>query len=198
MSSYTARLQLPGRTRLPLGVTVDISGEKLRLVADDRTIGAWSLSDIEISPRSDGFHLRIDGEEAILTLTDASRFAAEVHLSRPMPRPQDRPVTNGVEKLTKPSTDNRIEGRIGGLGQEDQLADVRRQINDLRAALGDPSVPPAVVFSKWLTLLKVLNRRLGQGTVPTPLYFRLNSELLDLMPAPANADLSTIEAGVTV
>ena len=197
MSSYTARLQLPGRTRIPMSVTVDVSDEKLRLVADDRTIGVWSLRDIDIDTRSDGFHLRIDGDEAILTMAEATRFAAEMKLSQPTPTPPARPGTDGVEKAPNQITDTRIQGRIGGLGQEDQLSEMRRQINDLREALRDPAVPPAVVFGRWLVLLKNLNRRLAQGTMPTPLFFRLNTELLDLMPSPAAAESTTVDSRLT-
>jgi hypothetical protein len=168
-----------------MSVTVDVTNEKLRLTADDRTIGTWSLCDIDIDSRSDGFHLRVDGDEAILTMTDAPRFAAEMKLTQPAPTRPQNPVVNGAENIAKRANGSRIEGRIGGLGQEEQLADVRRQINDLREAFSDPAVSPALIFGRWLALLKALNLRLGEGTMPAPLYFRLSSELLDLMPSPA-------------
>lgn len=196
MSSYTARLQLPGRTRIPMSVNVDVSGETLTLIADDKKIGVWRLSEIEVNPRSDGFHIRIDGEEAILAISEAARFASEVQLSMPTPKPQTVSAPVGSPALQSNEATSRT--MIGGLGQESELAEARRRINDLREALRNPSIPPAVVFSQWLALLKVLNSRHGQGAIPTPLFFRLNTELLDLMPVPTPSEPTRVDSGVTV
>ena len=199
MSSYSARLQLPGRTRIPMSVTVDVSGEKLTLSTDDRKIGVWSLGEITVDPKSDGFHIRIDGDEAILTVAEAGRFATELKVDVPASANPtvSAPIGPPAAKSNGVPPDSRVKSLIGGLGQEDELADVRRQINDLRAALTDSAIPPVVVFSKWLALLKLLNRRHGQGAMPTPLFFRLNTELLDLIPVPTVTEPAAVDS-VTV
>jgi len=59
-----------------------------------------------------------------------------------------------------------------------------RRISDIAKALTSDSVSPAAAFAQWLTLLKEINRRHGQGSMPTDLYYRLNTQLLDLIPVP--------------
>ena len=187
MSSYNARLQIPGRTRLPISVTVDVNSESLSLITDETTIGSWALDEVAVDTRSDGFHIVIDGEEAILKVSDARQFAADLklpgHTTTPAPKRdqdqrQDNPTGNGSS----------INERIGGHGQEDQLIEVRAQINDLKEAVKDPAIPPSVFFNNWLLLLKTINQRHGKGAIQSPMFFRLNTELLDIMPVPEMAE----------
>jgi len=181
-----------------MSVTVDVSGETLTLTTEDKKIGVWSLRDVEVDSRSDGFHLKIDGEEVILAVSESARFATELPLDLTPKRPPSSVPSESTATTRSVASEGRIGGLIGGLGQEDKLADVRHQVNDLRAAMRDPSIPPAVVFSRWLALLKVLNRRHGQGAMPTPVFFRLNTELLDLMPVPASAEPRRVDSGVAI
>ena len=46
---------------------------------------------------------------------------------------------------------------------------------------------PADAFARWLKLLKEINRRHGQGSLPLDQFYRLNTELLDLIPEPEPA-----------
>jgi hypothetical protein len=59
------------------------------------------------------------------------------------------------------------------------------RISDIAKALTSDSVSPAAAFAQWLKLLKEINRRHGQGSMPTDLYYRLNTQILDLIPDPA-------------
>lgn len=78
MTSFNARLRLLGQTGLPLGVEIDLTGERMHVTADGRYVANWALRDINISSEPDGFHLEAEGEEVILHLTDEARFAVEV------------------------------------------------------------------------------------------------------------------------
>lgn len=78
MTSFDARLRLLGQTGLPLGVEVDLSDERMILKAGDSKVADWPLGDIRIVSRSDGFHVQAEGEEIVLNVTDAARFAVEL------------------------------------------------------------------------------------------------------------------------
>ena len=43
-------------------------------------------------------------------------------------------------------------------------------------------------------LLKEINRRLGEGSLPTSLFYQLNTHLLELMPEPARRPDRLVEA----
>ena len=71
------------------GVTVRIhlDEETLTLLAGGGAeIGTWPLSEVEVSSQPDGFHLRIEGEEVILTTDDDVRFALALGVAAPTTR----------------------------------------------------------------------------------------------------------------
>lgn len=78
MTSFNARLCLLGHTGLPLGVEIDLTGERMHVTADGAYVANWSLRDITISSELDGFHFEAEGEEVILNLTDEAQFAVAV------------------------------------------------------------------------------------------------------------------------
>ncbi len=80
MTSFDGRLRLLGHTGFPLGVEVDLSGERLTVRAGDTEVADWSLDEITISALPDGFHIKAEGEEVVLNLIDAERFADEIGL----------------------------------------------------------------------------------------------------------------------
>jgi hypothetical protein len=80
MTSFNARLRMLGHTGLPLGVEIDLTGERMMITAGGSYVANWALRDIQISSLSDGFHIEAEGEEVILNLTEEARFATEVGL----------------------------------------------------------------------------------------------------------------------
>jgi hypothetical protein len=169
LSSFNARLRLPGRTRLPLGVEVDIHHERLTLTTGDRTVANWPLEKLEVTLLPDGFHIEVDGEEMVLNVADASRFAAALGVATPMagrPTPASLPVV-----VREPDAE--------------QLEDLRRRISDLARDLTSETVTPSEVFAQWLRLLKELNRLHGDGALPNPLCHQLTTHLLELIPEPS-------------
>jgi len=80
MTSFDARLRLRGQGGLPLGVEIDLTGDRMRVSANGSYIASWALRDIKVSPEHDGFHIEAEGEEVILNLADESRFATEIGL----------------------------------------------------------------------------------------------------------------------
>lgn len=199
MSSFDARLRLPGHSRLPLGVEVDINHERMTVTAGDRKVGAWPLAKLEVEPQSDGFHITVDGEVLVLNVTDAARFASALGVT-----PKTRP-SPGLGAYRPPRTDGSMgNGRHADPPQtvaeifaptpvavadpeQDLLDDIGDRISEVTQALSSDSVSPAQAFGRWVRLLKELNRRHGQGSLPTDLFYRLNTEVLDLIPEPKPA-----------
>jgi hypothetical protein len=170
VSSFSARLRLPGQSRIPLGVEVDISDELLTLNAGDRKVAQWSLRDIDIDYLSDGFHIWADDEEVVLSVTESNRFASELGVTPMRPAPR---AANAGPKPPAGKTD-----------------DLRHRISEIATALTTDSVAPDVAFAKWLGLLKELNTLHVRGLLSTPHFHELNTGLLDLIPSPERAGVS--------
>lgn len=85
MTSFDARLRMSGQTGLPLGVEIDLTGERMVVTAGQSKVANWALRDIKISAHHDGFHIEAEGEEVILKLTDEIRFAKAIGLGKTDP-----------------------------------------------------------------------------------------------------------------
>ena len=194
MSSFDARLRLPGRSKLPLGVEVDINHERMTVTAGDRKVGAWPLAKLEIETLSDGFHITVEGEELVLNVADSTRFASELGIVKTVRRTPNlgayRPPRTDVSPAGQngsPSANGQIASPspvTAVFPDQAQLEEIQGRITEVAQALGSDSVSPAQAFGKWVRLLKELNRRHGQGSMPTDLYYRLNTQVLDLIPEP--------------
>lgn len=172
MSSFDARLRLPGHARIPLGVVVDISNEVMTLSSGDRQLGNWPLNKLQIRTQSDGFHLRVDDQDVVLTVTDSDQFAIEL----------------GV--VDQAGRRDAIAKRLASIPPEEQFEDVTRRIDGIRALMKRDDVSPADAFHEWLRLLKEINVSHGQGSMPSPLYHRLNTQLLDVFPTPTRSSMA--------
>ncbi len=86
MGRYQGSLRIRGTADSPLDVEVDLMDETLTIKAASDVLGEWSLGEVGISGRDDGFHMRIDGAEVIIDLTDDVGFALEVGLQSASPR----------------------------------------------------------------------------------------------------------------
>jgi hypothetical protein len=190
VSSFEARLRVPGQARLPMSVVVDITDGKVSFTKGDQSLGVWPLDRVVVDARSDGFHLSLDQEEVVLSVTDASGFAGALKaVSRAAEAAFDHDVKPGPPDPGMPRRD--IAGRLSTISPEDQSNDVRQRIYELKVAITDDAVAPPEVFRRWLRLLKEINIRHGQGAIPTPVFYRLNTELLDLIPVPPSQPRAT-------
>lgn len=187
MSFFDARIHLPGQTRLPVTVVVDISDDRIKFMKDEKPLGDWSLDEVEFDIRAGAIYLKVDQEEIALSVADPEGFAGAMRTrvrpaantaspaNTPMATPAVTEPTSGVKGLAS---------RLHSIDPETQFADVRHRIDELARDLVDESVSPPEIFGRWLRLLKEINVRHGQGAMPTPLFYRLNTKLLDLIPAP--------------
>lgn len=75
MGTFEGSLKLPGEVGPGLSVVIDLTDDKISLRAGSGDIGSWPRGQVRINALDDGFHLRAEGEEVILDVTDDARFA---------------------------------------------------------------------------------------------------------------------------
>ena len=75
-----------GDDESPLDVVIDLENERMLIRTRTMVLGEWSLSDVGVQSANDGFHLRIEGEQVILTTQDDAGFATEIGLRSASPR----------------------------------------------------------------------------------------------------------------
>ncbi len=80
MTSFDGSLRTPDEAEVPVRVVIDLPDERLRLLSDVAEIANWRLGDIQISAKSDGFHIRGTGEELILKVDQDAQFAVALDL----------------------------------------------------------------------------------------------------------------------
>lgn len=85
MTEYDAKLQITGDTSSPLSVTVDLTGDHLRMRVGDEEVADWTKEQMRISAMPDGFHIRAEGEAVVLDVTDDAKFAVELGLRNAPP-----------------------------------------------------------------------------------------------------------------
>lgn len=187
-----------------MNVVVEIVDEVISFTSGDQSLGSWPLEDVEIEVKSDGFHLTFEDEEIVLTVTDPAGFANSVSIDTHSDQRAEEPaVINGEPVLATQDGARKgtgLSGRLESVSPEEKFADVIERVAELKTALTDDAITPQDVFGRWLRMLREINMRLGQGAMPTPLYYRLNSELLDLIPVPPRSprpEQQTVGAGTT-
>jgi hypothetical protein len=85
MTAYDARLRLDGTDEAPISVLIDLSDDRLTMMAGEIEVGDWARDEIRISALPDGFHVRAEGEEIILDVTDDAQFALDLGLRNAPP-----------------------------------------------------------------------------------------------------------------
>jgi hypothetical protein len=78
MTSFDARFRLIGESGFPLGVEIDLTSDRMVVMVDGQSLADWSLNEIKVHSRPDGFHIAAEGEEIILNVSDGARFAREI------------------------------------------------------------------------------------------------------------------------
>lgn len=187
MSFFDARIHLPGQTRLPVTVVVDISDDRIKFMKDEKPLGDWSLDEVEFDIRAGAIYLKVDQEEIALSVADPEGFAGAMRTRVHPAASTASPLNNSTPTpaVTEPTSQGKdLANRLRSIDPETQFAEVRHRIDELARDLADESVSPPEIFERWLRLLKEINVRHGQGAMPTPLFYRLNTKLLDLIPAP--------------
>ena len=79
MTSFDARLRINGRSRLPVAVEIDLTGTQMIITSDTGPVAEVELEALDVTTLADGFHVRIDDEDIILSVNDAPRFESELN-----------------------------------------------------------------------------------------------------------------------
>ncbi|REK38748.1 MAG: hypothetical protein DWQ20_03550 [Actinobacteria bacterium] len=87
---YDAKLRIDGDQEGPLPVTVDLTGDRLKMLIGDEEVADWGRGEMRISALPDGFHIRAEGESVVLDVTDDAHFALELGLHTAHPRLRQR------------------------------------------------------------------------------------------------------------
>ncbi|HET9204512.1 MAG TPA: hypothetical protein VFP67_15360 [Acidimicrobiia bacterium] len=85
MTAYDAQLRLSGTDDAPISVVVDLTDDRLIMTAGDIEVGDWARDQVRVSAMPDGFHVRAEGEEIILDVTDDAHFAIDLGLRNAPP-----------------------------------------------------------------------------------------------------------------
>lgn len=85
MSSYEALLRMLGEDGPGLPVVIDLRDDRMGISAGDVEIGDWSRDEVRINADVDGIHVRAEGEELVLDLTEDAEFAVEFGLRQAPP-----------------------------------------------------------------------------------------------------------------
>lgn len=86
MGHFEGSLKMQGETGTGINVEIDLENERLLIKTQSVVLGEWALTDVGIQSADDGFHLRIEGEQVILSTTDDAGFAMEIGLQSASPR----------------------------------------------------------------------------------------------------------------
>ncbi len=85
MSAYEAVLRIEGENEPGVHVEVDLSDDRISMMAGEFQVAEWSREEIRVSAQTDGFHIRAEGEEIILDVTDDAHFALDLGLKNAHP-----------------------------------------------------------------------------------------------------------------
>jgi hypothetical protein len=189
---------MPGKGKIPMSVVVDISDDRIAFMSGSQALVDWPLNEVDVDLRADGFYLKRDHEEVVLSVLDAEDFAGALGVSRPVRSTPVRPISDATAPA---ATSQNGFGTVSGFASRlengspaGRFDEIRRQIDGLVGDVTNESVDPSDVFGRWLSLLKEINLSHGQGAMATPIFFQFNSELLDLIPAPTQSVSETEQA----
>src|SRR5690554_3175323 len=80
VSKFEGKLRVQGDEAPPIGIEIDLDGERMRLNSNGVEVANWSLEEIRVAALPDGFHVRAEGEEVVLEVFDDGRFAIDLGL----------------------------------------------------------------------------------------------------------------------
>ena len=79
-AELTGTVRIAGDVAPGIHVEIHLDREELSLVSAIGPLGTWPLGVVGVSARVDGFHLRVEGEELVLSTNDDARFAMALGL----------------------------------------------------------------------------------------------------------------------
>ena len=77
-TDLTGTVRMAGETDTGIRVEIHLDDETMSLISPYGELGRWPLSGLGIAARVDGFHIKAEGEELVLSTNDDARFALAV------------------------------------------------------------------------------------------------------------------------
>lgn len=152
-TELTGSVKMAGDLGRGVGVQVHLEEETLTLVATDGgELGTWSLSDVGIASKPDGFHLRLEGEEIVLRTDNDANFALALGVSTPTSR-----LARQMAKLRDEATTSELLVDLSDLPPPvpeptpEEVSSMPRRA--YRLADGLPYLGPLVVVAATLALV---------------------------------------------
>jgi hypothetical protein len=172
VSSFDARLRMPGKGKIPMSVVVDISDDRIAFMSGSQALVDWPLNEVDVDLRADGFYLKRDHEEVVLSVLDAEDFAGALGVSRPVRSTPVRPISDATAPA---ATSQNGFGTVSGFASRlengspaGRFDEIRRQIDGLVGDVTNESVDPSDVFGRWLRS----SRPVGRGCRAAPFRWR--------------------------
>lgn len=81
VANYEGSLRIEGDGEPPIRVDIDLDDERIRLAAGEVELGDWALSEIRVDAMTDGFHVRVEGQEIVIEVEEDGRFALDLGLT---------------------------------------------------------------------------------------------------------------------
>ena len=123
---------MAGETQTGIRVEIHLDRETMSLVSPYGELGSWPLSGMGIASRVDGFHLKVEGEELVLSTSDDVAFALAV----------------GIRSTTSPRLNRQLaHARDGGIDVEERLAPAAPEVRTFapEAHHPAPNVAPLAI-----------------------------------------------------
>ncbi|MGH8924800.1 MAG: hypothetical protein ACRDWA_09230 [Acidimicrobiia bacterium] len=131
-TDLTGTVRMAGETQTGIRVEIHLDQETMSLVSPYGELGTWPLSGMGIASRGDGFHLKVEGEELVLSTNNDVAFALAV----------------GLRSTTSPRLNRQLaHARDGGVDVEERLAPSPPEIRTFlpEARLPVPSMAPLAI-----------------------------------------------------
>jgi len=163
-TDLTGTVRIMGEAESAIRVEIHLEDEELRLVSTHGELGRWPLSDIGVAAKPDGFHLRIEGEELVISTNDDARFA----------------IALGIRSSSSPRLNRLLAGaRDDGVDIEGRMAPIAPIVPVDYAASLAPA-PPENVTPVAMGLLAAGAIQAFGGVIALASDSRLR--IVDLMP----------------
>lgn len=80
MGQYHGSLRMVDESGPGIAVEIDLTDETITMTSGPTPLGQWDLENVRINAELDGFHMRAEGEEVVLDITEDARFAVDIGL----------------------------------------------------------------------------------------------------------------------
>lgn len=165
-TQMTGTVRMAGDNAGGVTVRIHLEDETLTLLAaGGAEIGTWPLEEVTITSRPDGFHLRIEGEEVILTTDDDARFALALGITTPTTR-----LARMMAKLRDEAAATEMVGmeELEGVTAIEELGSPLPSRRESRLGNGLPYLGPLIVAAAVVAFLTSVLAMARGGAISFP------------------------------